>query len=117
MIAAAESTRRPLWWRGGARECPQAEGPGMSRQRTAFATAGDGAAGGTDDDGRLTMPNRAQRDELFKRFDFNGNGMLSLAEIDKAVVELWPQFDHKPALMRAYKAADRNEDGFIRRRE
>lgn len=117
MIAAAESTHRPLWWRGGARECPQAEGPGMSRQRTAFATAGDGAAGGTDDDGRLTMPNRAQRDELFKRFDFNGNGMLSLAEIDKAVVELWPQFDHKPALMRAYKAADRNEDGFIRRRE
>ena len=44
MIAAAESTHRPLWWRGGARECPQAEGPGMSRQRTAFATAGDGAA-------------------------------------------------------------------------
>ena len=89
----------------------------MSRQRTAFATAGDGTAGGSADDGRLTMPNRAQRDELFKRFDFNGNGMLSLAEIDKAVVELWPQFDHKPALMRAYKAADRNEDGFIRRRE
>ena len=26
---------------------------------------------------------------------------LSLAEIDKAVRELWPEFDHKPALMRA----------------
>ncbi len=63
------------------------------------------------------MPDRSARDELFRRFDFNGNGMLSLAEIDKAVVELWPQFDHKRALMRAYKAADRNDDGFIKRRE
>ena len=43
--------------------------------------------------------------------------MLSLAEIDKAIIELWPQFDHKRALMRAYKAADRNGDGFIKRRE
>eukprot|EP01043_Picozoa_sp_COSAG02_P045381 COSAG02_NODE_4141_length_5727_cov_7.294808_1_plen_110_part_00 len=43
----------------------------------------------------LAMPDRSQRDELFRRFDFNGNGMLSLAEIDKAVAELWPQFDHK----------------------
>ena len=49
--------------------------------------------------------------------DFNGNGSLSLAEIDKAIVELWPQFDHKKAVLRAYKAADRNGDGFIRRRE
>ena len=38
-------------------------------------------------------------------------------EIDKAVLELWPHFDHKRALMRAYKAADHNHDGFIRRRE
>ena len=49
--------------------------------------------------------------------DFNGNGSLSLAEIDKAIVELWPQFDHKKAVLRAYKAADRNGDGFIKRRE
>jgi Ca2+-binding EF-hand superfamily protein len=66
---------------------------------------------------QLAMPDRRQRDELFGRFDFNGNGMLSLAEIDKAVLELWPHFDHKRALMRAYKAADVNDDGFIRRRE
>jgi hypothetical protein len=39
--------------------------------------------------------------------------MLSLAEIDKAIIELWPQFDHKRALMRAYKAADRNGDGVV----
>jgi Ca2+-binding EF-hand superfamily protein len=65
----------------------------------------------------LDMPTRAQRDEVFRRMDYNGNGALSLAEIDKAVVELWPEFNHKPALMRAYKAADRNGDGFIKRRE
>eukprot|EP01047_Picozoa_sp_COSAG01_P040490 COSAG01_NODE_3413_length_6125_cov_26.475938_3_plen_543_part_00 len=65
----------------------------------------------------LDMPTRTPRDEVFRRMDYNGNGALSLAEIDKAVVELWPEFNHKPALMRAYKAADRNGDGFIKRRE
>ena len=65
----------------------------------------------------LHMPDKAERDALFRRVDYNGNGMLSLAEIDKCCRELWPHFDHKPALMRAYKAADRTGDGFIRRRE
>ena len=65
----------------------------------------------------LVMPSHAERTALFRRIDYNGNGLLSLAEIDKAVVELWPHFDHKPALMRAYKAADRNGDGFIKKRE
>ena len=41
-----------------------------------------------------------------RRMDCSGsNNGLSLAEIDKAVVELFPRYDHKPALMRAYKAA------------
>ena len=65
----------------------------------------------------LALPDRAERHALFDRIDNNGNGALSLAEIDKAVVELWPQFDHKRALMRAYKAADSNGDGFIKRHE
>jgi Ca2+-binding EF-hand superfamily protein len=65
----------------------------------------------------LSLPDRAERHALFDRIDYNGNGALSLAEIDKAVVELWPRFDHKRALMRAYKAADRNGDGFIKRAE
>ena len=43
--------------------------------------------------------------------------MLSLAEIHKVVQELYPAFDNKPALMRAYKAADRTGDGFITRKE
>jgi Ca2+-binding EF-hand superfamily protein len=75
------------------------------------------SAPASSNDFRLALPDSAKRDELFRRVDYNGNGILSLAEIDKAVLELWPQFDHKRALMRAYKAADRNGDGFIRRRE
>jgi Ca2+-binding EF-hand superfamily protein len=65
----------------------------------------------------LVMPSKEERDDAFRRMDYNGNGTLSLAEIDKAVVEVWPQFNHKRALMRAYKAADRNRDGFVERRE
>jgi Ca2+-binding EF-hand superfamily protein len=54
-------------------------------------------------------------DALFDRMD-SGDG-LSLVEIDKAITELYPSYDHKPALMRAYKAADRSEGGFIQRAE
>ena len=56
--------------------------------------------------------------------DVNGNGGLSLAEIDKAVVEGLlgsalgcTDFNHKPVLIRAYKAADKSGDGFIERSE
>jgi Ca2+-binding EF-hand superfamily protein len=55
--------------------------------------------------------------EAFDRFDFNGNGGLSLAEIDKAVVELLPRYNHKPSLMRAYKASDKDGNGCVTRRE
>ena len=53
---------------------------------------------------------RARRRELFGRFDFNGNGYLSLAEVDKAVrSELGAGsavlFSSKPVLMRAFQAA------------
>eukprot|EP01043_Picozoa_sp_COSAG02_P033410 COSAG02_NODE_2278_length_9240_cov_2.311016_2_plen_1828_part_00 len=65
----------------------------------------------------MEHPDRATQALLFKRMDINGNGVLSLAEIDKAVHEFWPGMDHKPALIRAYKAADINHDGFIGRRE
>ena len=46
---------------------------------------------------------------MWKRLDFNGNNVVSLAEIDKMVVDLvkggvWPAWlNNKPALMRAYK--------------
>jgi len=66
---------------------------------------------------RLEVPSKAERTKVFKRMDNNGNGILSLAEVDKAVIELYPHFNHKPALMRAYKAADKSGDGWIGRRE
>lgn len=46
--------------------------------------------------------------ELWKKLDFNGNGYVSLAEIDKLVVanegNMFDGLNNKPALMRAYKA-------------
>ena len=66
---------------------------------------------------KVTMPSKEERDKAFGKVDFNGNGALSLAEIDKAVITLWPELNNKPALMRAYKAADKNGNGFINRRE
>jgi len=49
--------------------------------------------------------------ELWSRIDFNGNNIVSLAEIDKLAVEAFPVLNHKPALMRAYKATIRAGDG------
>ena len=77
------------------------------------ASAGRIAAART----QLDLPTKEERTKLFERLDFNGNGGLSLAEIDKGVIEMFPAFNCKPALMRAYKAADRSGDGFIERRE
>ena len=53
----------------------------------------------------------------FKEMDFNGNNIISLAEIDKYISERYPIFDNKPALMRSYKAADTNNNGFISYKE
>ena len=73
---------------------------------------------------KLVMPDKEARAKLFRELDVNGNDGLSLAEIDKAVVGgtlgralQYPDFNHKPALMRAYKAADVSGDGFIEQRE
>ena len=65
----------------------------------------------------LNYPTSAERKALFMKLDPNGNGMLSLAELDRGVVMLWPSFNNKPAIMRAYKAADRNGTGFIAKGE
>ena len=58
-----------------------------------------------------------------RRLDFNGNNVVSLAEIDKMVVEMvaggsWPEWlNNKPALMRAYRLADSDGDGLVSKRE
>ena len=43
--------------------------------------------------------------KIWKQLDFNGNNIVSLAEIDKFVLERYPLLNQKPALMRAYKKA------------
>jgi calcium-binding protein 1/2/4/5 len=50
----------------------------------------------------------AKRSELFKEFDPNGNGFLSLAEVDKGcrdVLGLYEIFECKKVIMRAFQAA------------
>eukprot|EP00947_MAST-08B_sp_MAST-8B-sp1_P000300 g300.t1 len=51
---------------------------------------------------------RKQRMAMFDLFDPNGNGYLSLAEVDKGirdVLQCEEMFDAKPAIMRAFQAA------------
>eukprot|EP00672_Neobodo_designis_P026072 CAMPEP_0174829004 /NCGR_PEP_ID=MMETSP1114-20130205/1665_1 /TAXON_ID=312471 /ORGANISM="Neobodo designis, Strain CCAP 1951/1" /LENGTH=70 /DNA_ID=CAMNT_0016062737 /DNA_START=45 /DNA_END=254 /DNA_ORIENTATION=+ len=53
-----------------------------------------------------TADQRAKRNELFSRFDPNGNGYLSLAEVDKGcrdVLGLYEIFDAKKVIMRAFQ--------------
>ncbi|CAK9079806.1 Flagellar calcium-binding protein TB-44A (44 kDa calcimedin) (44 kDa calflagin) [Durusdinium trenchii] len=55
-----------------------------------------------------TPEEEAQREELFKLIDVNHNGMLSLAEIDKALPDVMgcvALFNAKPAIIRAFLAA------------
>jgi Ca2+-binding EF-hand superfamily protein len=56
---------------------------------------------------------------LWDRLDFNGNRIVSLAEIDKWCVEAYPLLNHKPALMRAYKSTihSGNGDDWVQKKE
>ena len=45
----------------------------------------------------------ARLHRAWNSLDYNGNGKVSLAEVDKWVVTRYPVLNHKPALMRAYK--------------
>jgi Ca2+-binding EF-hand superfamily protein len=66
---------------------------------------------------KFARPSRREISKSFEALDWNQNGLLSLAEIDKYVTERFPKLDNKPALMRAYKASDVNGDGFITEKE
>ena len=51
---------------------------------------------------------KAQRKKMFSEFDPNGNGVLSLAEVEKGirdVIQIDHIFDAKPAIMRAFQIA------------
>ena len=50
-------------------------------------------------------------EELWDVMDFNDNQIVSLAEIDKLMVQRYPVLNCKPALMRAYKQTCLKEGG------
>ncbi|CAE7651185.1 unnamed protein product [Symbiodinium pilosum] len=52
----------------------------------------------------LKANDQAQLKKMWKRLDFNGNNIVSLAEVGKMVNEQYPLLNHQPALMRAFKA-------------
>ena len=57
---------------------------------------------------QLNAEDKARREKLWSNFDVNGNGVVSLAEVDKGmrdVVRLPILFNLKPVLMRAFNAA------------
>jgi Ca2+-binding EF-hand superfamily protein len=65
-----------------------------------------------------------ERSRMWQNWDVNGNGILSVAEIDKRLVEKasydpeWKNLDKfKQSIQFALKAADLNKSGFIERRE
>jgi len=60
---------------------------------------------------KAAMKDNAKMHSLWNSLDFNGNNIVSLAEIDKFVVEKYPVLNHKPALMRAYKKTLQTGDG------
>ena len=56
----------------------------------------------------LSAPSRMARRKLFKGMDGNGNGYLSLAEVDRGVrasIGSDALFDAKPAIMRAFQVS------------
>ncbi len=57
---------------------------------------------------------------MWQSVDFNGNGIVSLAEVDKMVVQKFPVLNNKPAVMRAFKKTtlqDGNGDDWVQRKE
>jgi len=57
------------------------------------------------------MTDQALLKKLWSRLDFNGNKIVSLAEVDKMVNDQYPLLNHKPALMRAFQSTLRQGDG------
>ena len=65
----------------------------------------------------IDIPDKTVAMKLFDQLDENASGKLSLAELDKGIVTLFPDMNNKPAIMAAYKAADRSNNGFVERKE
>ena len=63
------------------------------------------------------LPSRERALALFDKLHVDGSQTLSFAELGKAWKELFKHLDHKPSVMKAYRAADENQDGFVVRSE
>jgi len=66
---------------------------------------------------KLKFPNKKELQDLFLRMDDNSTGNLSLVELEKAVITLYPNFNNKPALAAAHKSTDSSGDGFVQQKE
>ena len=76
---------------------------------------GEGGTGGAPPEEKKWTPEELH--ELWLMYDNNNSGQISFAEIEKAVVEHFPEFDNREALMRAYKFADEDNSGLITKGE
>jgi len=66
---------------------------------------------------KMKLPDKMEILRLFRLMDDNASGKVSLAEVDKAVMVLYPDFHHAPALAAAYKSCDASGDGRIEKKE
>lgn len=67
----------------------------------------------------MIMPTKRERAVAFRRHDDGSKGSLTLAEVDRAVKDIWPEHDfgHKQQIiLSAYYAADEVGDGWISRK-
>jgi Ca2+-binding EF-hand superfamily protein len=63
---------------------------------------------------------KTQLDAQWRSLDFNGNGIVSLAELDKWIVQSFPLLNNKAALRRAFirtTSKDGDGDEWVQRRE
>ena len=63
----------------------------------------------------IREPPASVLEDAFERFDFERNGYLSFAEVERSVNEVWPDFKQTTILLHAYRAADANGDGYIQK--
>ena len=64
----------------------------------------------------MIMPTKRERGVAFRRHDIGSKNGLTLAEVDRAVKDIWPEHDLKQQIvLSAYYAADEVGDGWISR--
>lgn len=68
----------------------------------------------------IKILSQGELSKLWSSLDVNGNGIVSLAEFDRWVVNAYPLLNHKPALMRAFMRTTKTEGGgedFVHRKD